>query len=36
MVGIHKNSHIGIEAAFRPAKKAHPALRLRDEATLLK
>jgi catechol 2,3-dioxygenase-like lactoylglutathione lyase family enzyme len=26
--------HIGIEDDFRPAKKAHPALRLRDEAAL--
>jgi catechol 2,3-dioxygenase-like lactoylglutathione lyase family enzyme len=26
--------HIGIEKDFRPAKKAHPALRLADEASL--
>jgi catechol 2,3-dioxygenase-like lactoylglutathione lyase family enzyme len=26
--------HIGIEKDFRPAKKAHPALRLTDEASL--
>ena len=26
--------HIGIENDFRPAKKAHPALRLRDEASI--
>jgi catechol 2,3-dioxygenase-like lactoylglutathione lyase family enzyme len=26
--------HIGAEPDFRPAKKAHPALRLRDEAAL--
>lgn len=26
--------HVGIEDDFRPAKKAHPALRLRDEAAL--
>jgi catechol 2,3-dioxygenase-like lactoylglutathione lyase family enzyme len=26
--------HIGIEPDFRPAKKAHPGLRLRDEAAL--
>jgi hypothetical protein len=27
--------HIGVEKEFRPAKKAHPALRLRDEASML-
>jgi catechol 2,3-dioxygenase-like lactoylglutathione lyase family enzyme len=26
--------HIGVEKEFRPAKKAHPALRLRDEAAM--
>jgi catechol 2,3-dioxygenase-like lactoylglutathione lyase family enzyme len=26
--------HIGVEKEFRPAKKAHPALRLRDEDAL--
>lgn len=26
--------HVGVEDDFRPAKKAHPALRLRDEAAL--
>ena len=26
--------HIGVEKDFRPAKKAHPALRLADEASL--
>ncbi len=26
--------HIGIEKDFRPAKKAHPALRLRDEVSI--
>jgi catechol 2,3-dioxygenase-like lactoylglutathione lyase family enzyme len=26
--------HVGIEPEFRPAKKAHPALRLRDEGAL--
>lgn len=26
--------HIGVEHDFRPAKKAHPALRVRDEASL--
>jgi catechol 2,3-dioxygenase-like lactoylglutathione lyase family enzyme len=26
--------HIGVEQEFRPAKKAHPAFRLRDEAAL--
>jgi catechol 2,3-dioxygenase-like lactoylglutathione lyase family enzyme len=25
--------HVGVEAAFTPAKKAHPALRLADEAS---
>jgi len=28
--------HIGVEKDFRPAKKAHPALRLRDEASLVR
>jgi catechol 2,3-dioxygenase-like lactoylglutathione lyase family enzyme len=27
--------HLGVEADFRPAKKAHPALRCRDYAALL-
>jgi hypothetical protein len=27
--------HIGVEDDFRPAKKAHPALRLRDEKALV-
>jgi extradiol dioxygenase family protein len=27
--------HIGVEDDFRPAKKAHPALRLREEAALV-
>ena len=27
--------HLGVEPDFRPAKKAHPALRCRDYATLL-
>jgi catechol 2,3-dioxygenase-like lactoylglutathione lyase family enzyme len=26
--------HVGVEADFRPARKAHPALRLRDEEAL--
>jgi catechol 2,3-dioxygenase-like lactoylglutathione lyase family enzyme len=28
--------HLGVEGDFRPAKKAHPALRCRDYAVLLK
>ena len=28
--------HLGVESDFRPAKKAHPALLVRDLATLLK
>jgi catechol 2,3-dioxygenase-like lactoylglutathione lyase family enzyme len=32
--GTHQ-IHIGIEHDFRPAKKAHPALRLSDEAALI-
>ena len=28
--------HLGVETDFRPAKKAHPALRCRDYASLLK
>ena len=27
--------HIGVEDDFRPAKKAHPALRIREEAALI-
>jgi len=30
----HVQLHLGVEADFRPAKKAHPALRCRDYETL--
>ena len=32
--GAHQ-LHLGVESDFHPAKKAHPALRLRDEASLV-
>lgn len=31
--GAHQ-IHLGVEADYKPSKKAHPALRLRDKATL--